>query len=305
VTAVSVVVPVHGGFDIAVPCLESVPDDVELLVVDDRSPDDTADRIEEAFPRARVLRNDVNLGFGATANRGLAAATGDVRVVLNSDARLRAGALDRLVAGFRDPAVGIAGPRLVFPDGSHQLSAAAFPTVGSFVAGSHAVNEVYRRLRPGRRFRWELGLTKADHDRSQDVDWVQGACIAIRAACFEATGGFDPAYRMYVEECDLCWRAHQAGWRVRYVADAEVVHIGGASGGGDPARQARYNLDGEARFMARAYGEQVLRRWRVARLVSSTVKVAVLALPALVDRRLRDRVRWHRAAVAHLLATSR
>jgi GT2 family glycosyltransferase len=299
---VTVVVPLHGGRHLVRACLDSVPPDVELVVVDDASPDGAADLVAAEHPHAKVLRNEQNVGFAATANRGLAVATGDVCVVLNSDARFLPGSLERLVQAFADdPNVGIAGPRLVFPDGTHQLSAASFPTVGSFVAGSFALNELYRKLRPHKRFRWELGLSRRDHEHSQRVDWVQGACFAIRRECFDATAGFDPGYRMYVEECDLCWRAHECGWTVRYVADAEVVHIGGASGGGDPARQARFNLTGEARFMSRAYGEGVLGRWRAARLVSSAMKVLLLAAPALFDARVRDRLRWHAAAVGYLL----
>jgi GT2 family glycosyltransferase len=294
---VTVVVPVFNGADIIGDCLASIPPGVETIVVDDASTDGAPDVVASGFPGARLLRNERNLGFAATANVGLNAASGDVRVVLNSDARLREGALVRLDAAFDDTGVGIAGPRLVFPDGSHQVSAARFPTVGSFVAGAFALNELYRRLLPRRRFRWELGLSRADHDRSADVDWVHGTCLAISRECFEATGGFDPGYRMYVEECDLCWRAHRADWRVRYVADAVVEHIGAASGGGDPARQATYNLAGEARFMARAYGADVLPKWRAARLVSSAVKVVVLAPLSLFDRRLRKRLRWHATAV--------
>lgn len=300
--AVSVIVPVYGGRHLIGPCLESIPDGVEVIVVDDASPVEVDDVIRRARRTAVVLRNAENRGFGASANRGLSEARGEVRVVLNSDARLQPHALERLVSAFlADPKVGIAGPRLRFPDGTHQTSAAAFPTIGSFAAGSHLLNELYRRFRPRGRFRWELGLTRRDHDRSQDVDWVHGTCIAIRDACFDDTGGFDVAYRMYVEECDLCWRARAAGWTVRYVADAEVIHLGGASGTGDPGRQAQFNLDGEQRFISRAYGADVVWRWRLARVVSSLIKVVLLAPPAAVDARARARLRWHIAALAHLL----
>lgn len=299
-TSVSVVVPLHNGADIIEACVDSIPPGVEVVVVDDASTDGADALVAERYPHVRLSHNDRNLGFAGTANTGLAIATGAVRIVLNSDARLRPGALEHLVAAFDDASVGIAGPRLVFPDGSHQTSAARFPTVASFVSGAFAVNEVYRRLFPNRRFRWELGLSRSDHDHSAEVDWVHGTCIALSRECFETTGGFDTGYHMYVEECDLCWRARQEGWRVRYVAEAVVEHIGGASGGGDPTRQARYNLAGEARFMERAYGTAVLRRWRIARLASSAVKALVFAPLALFDARVRQRLRWHLTAIREL-----
>lgn len=300
----SVIVPVHNRQDILGPCLDSVPNEAELIVVDDRSSDGAPEFVERHYPRARLLRNESNLGFGATANRGLAAARGEVMVVLNSDARLLPGALEHLVEQFAsDPAVGVAGPHLVFEDGTHQTSAASFPTVGSVVTGAYALNEVYRRLRPGRRFRWELGLSRADHERSQDVDWVMGACLTISRRCYRATGGFDPSYRMYFEECDLCWRARQAGFKVRYVAEATACHLGGASGG-DPSRQARMILDGEAVFMQRAYGPAVIRPWRRARTTSSAVKMVAFGILSPFDRRMRARFRWHYGVLSHLATTS-
>ena len=301
VTTVSVVVPLYNGRHLVDACLGSIPDDVEVIAVDDASSDGVGDVVADRHPRVRLLRNDVNLGFGATANRGLAAASGRVRLVLNSDARLRPGALDALVAAFdADPGVGIAGARLVFADGSHQTSAAAFPSVGGVLAGSFLLNELHQRLRPGHAFPWPMGLTEAEHQDDRDVDWVIGAALAIRDRCFDAIGGFDAGYFLYGEETDLCWRAHQAGWRVRFVAGAVVEHDGGGSTG-DPGAHARRFLVSERRFFARAHGERSLRRWRTARIVGSIAKIGLLALPALADRRARQRLRWHIAAVAHLV----
>lgn len=294
--SVSVIVPLYNGRDLIGDCLRSVPRDVELIVVDDGSTDGAPDVVAAEFPHARLLFNPENRGFAATCNRGLSVATGSVRVLLNSDARLRAGAPDALVRAFDDPGVGVAGPRLVFADGGHQISAASFPTVGSIVTGSFLLNEVARRLRPGHRFRYELGLARQDHDTSQDVDWVKGACLCIRDRCFDDIGGFDEGYYMYVEETDLCLRAQRAGWRVRYVAEATVTHLGGGSTG-DPTIHAERLVGSEARFMARAYGPAVLPRWRAARMSGAAIKIPVLAVPAVVDRRARARLRWQLSAL--------
>lgn len=298
------VVPVHNHFELVRAAVGSVDRPAEIIVVDDCSDDGAADRVEAELPSVTLLRNDRNVGFGVTANRGLARASGRVRVVLNSDARLRPGALGRLVAAFDDPRVGVAGPRLVFPDGSHQLSAARFPTPQNLLAGSFLLNDAYRRLRPGGRFRWELGMSRADHGRDQDVDWVMGACLALRDAAYAATGGFDPGYFMYMEEADLCLRAARAGWRVRYVAGAVVEHVGGGSGG-DPRRQARLLLANERRFMARAYGPGADRAWRRSRLLGSAVKAAVLAPLAPFDARVRGRLAWQWTALRTVAAMGR
>lgn len=298
--SVTVVVPLYNGRDLIGDCLRSVPAHAELIVVDDGSTDGAPDLVAREFPAARLLRNDTNRGFGATCNRGLAAAHGAVRVVLNSDARLLPGSIDSLCAAFADPDVGIAGPRLTFADGSHQTSAAAFPTPASIVTGSFLLNELARRVRPGKRFRWELGMAEADHADDRDVDWVKGACLAIRDRCFDATGGFDEAYYMYVEETDLCLRARQLGWRVRYVAGARVVHLGQGSTG-DPAVHARRYLQSEERFMVRAHGDGVLGRWAAARAAGSLAKVVALAPAAALSRRARHRWRWHWHAAGYMV----
>ena len=299
-TPVSVVVPLHNGRDVIEDCLRSIPDGVEVLVVDDASTDGSPDFVAERFPGVRILHSDVNRGFGATANLGLRNADGAVRIVLNSDARVSAAAVESLVEAFHDPAVGVAGPRLVFSDGSHQVSAARFPRPASIIAGSFLLNDVFHRVF-GRRLPWELGMSRAEHARDQEVDWVMGACIAIRDACFEATDGFDEGYFMYVEETDLCWRARQLGWKIRFVAGAEVVHVGGGSTG-DPRRHARQFVESEARFMNRAYGPAVMGRWRFARLLGAAVKIPLLALGSF-DQRVRMRLIWQVTAVMAVLAS--
>lgn len=292
---VSVVIPLFNGRDLIASCLASIPEDVEVVVVDDCSTDGAADIIRERFPRARIIQNLENLGFGTTANRGLAACHGRVRVVLNSDARLGACALEKLVAAFDDASVGVAGPRLVFADGSHQISAARFPTLGSIVAGSFLLNDAFRRLMRNRRFPLELGMARHDHDQDHEVDWVKGACIALRDRCLDDIGGFDAAYFMYAEETDLCWRARQHSWRVRYVAGATVVHLGGGSTG-DPTIHAQRMVRSEAEFMRRAYGPSILRRWRWARIGGAVLKIPLLGVAGLFDQRARARLRWQVSA---------
>jgi N-acetylglucosaminyl-diphospho-decaprenol L-rhamnosyltransferase len=301
--AVSVVVPVYNQTELVLQTLAAVPPGVELVVVDDASTDGVADRVAREHPRARLLRNERNVGFAASANRGLRAAHGAVRIVLNSDARPLPGAVESLVQAFHDPRVGVAGPRLVFPDGTHQVSAAAFPTPGSTLTGSFLLNEIYRGLWPDRRFRYELGLARRDHDQDRDVDWVHGTCVAISERCLRDVGGFDESYRFLVEEMDLCWRAQRAGWHIRYVAGSVVEHEGGASSADQAARARRY-IVGEARFMARAYGQAVLPRWRAARIVGAVVKMLVLAPGAVLSARLRRPLVWQLSSMRTVLGGS-
>jgi N-acetylglucosaminyl-diphospho-decaprenol L-rhamnosyltransferase len=298
--SISVVVPIYNHGDLAVEALRSVPPGVEVIVVDDASTDDALDVVLAANDDWLVLRNEQNRGFAASANRGLQACTGAVRVVLNSDARLHPGALGALAAAFEDEQVGIAGARLVFPDGSHQVSAAAFPTPGSIVAGSFLLNELYRAVRPNGRFPLALAMSRKEHDADQYVPWVHGTCFAIRDRCLADVVGFDERYPFMVEEMDLCLRARRAGWQIRYCQAAVVEHDGGASGGEEGPR-ARHYISGEARFMARAYGEGVLTRWRVARTVGAVLKIVAFGLAGTVSHRARSRLSWQWSALGAVL----
>ena len=280
VQAVSVIVPLHNGEAFIGDCLASVPPEAELIVVDDASRDGAPEVVRRRFPRAVLVRNEQNLGFAASCNRGISISTGRVKVFLNSDARLHPGALDELVAAFDDPAVGIAGPRLLFPDGRHQVSAASFPT-------------------PLRLFLGSLRMARRDHRTDRDVDWVMGTCLAIHERCLADVGGFDERYFLYVEETDLCWRARRAGWRVRYVASGTVDHD--IAGSIEQPSNAGRHLAGEARFMLTTGGAGALVRWRVARTLGAGFRIAALALPALWSSRARLRLRWQVSALGNAL----
>ncbi|MFZ6004370.1 MAG: glycosyltransferase family 2 protein [Actinomycetota bacterium] len=292
---VSVIVPLYNGADIIASCLSSVPSDVELIVVDDASQDGAPNIVAANFPAAILLRNATNLGFAATCNRGLHRSRAPVKVLLNSDARLHSGALNALVSSFDDPGVGIAGPRLVFPDGRHQVSAASFPTPFRLFVGGLGLAEVLARVWPRGARPLQLGMPRRDHRVDRDVDWVMGTCLAIHERCLADVVGFDEGYFLYVEETDLCLRASQAGWRVRYVAGGTVEHdIGGSI---DDRSDARRELAGEARYMLTHGGRAALGRWRVARTLGAALRIALLAAPALLSSSARTRLRWQASAL--------
>ncbi|HEU4699644.1 MAG TPA: glycosyltransferase family 2 protein [Gemmatimonadales bacterium] len=191
----------------------------EVLVKDNGSTDGSVEMVRREFPEVAVHPDFGNPGYGAAANQAVAACRAPYVFLLNSDTILQPDTL-RILAAHLDahPDAGIVGPRLHNPDGTLQNSARPFfrpITLRPLV-----------RLVPGWRDRSILTWTH-DHDRA--VPWVVGAALAIRRRAFEAVGGFDPAYFMYSEEVDLCYRLRAAGWTVRFTPATTVVHVGGAS----------------------------------------------------------------------------
>ena len=195
-----------------------------IVVVDNASRDGSVEAARRADAGIEVVQTGANLGFGAAVNRGAAQLQGDV-LVMNPDAVLEPGAVKALVAVLeQSPDVGIVGPRIENPDGTLYPSARTFPAMGD--AMGHAFVGL---VAPGNRFTRRYRMLDWDHAVAARVDWVSGAAFLARRACFDALDGFDEAYFMYMEDVDLCWRAHRAGWAVAYEPAARVVHVQGVS----------------------------------------------------------------------------
>jgi N-acetylglucosaminyl-diphospho-decaprenol L-rhamnosyltransferase len=224
----SVVVPTHDTREITLRCLAALApwaaEGAEVVLVDDGSRDGTSEAASERFPAVRVLRAFEARGFTASANEGLAAARGELLLLLNSDTEVDAATLPRLFSAFAaDARLGAAGAVLTNPDGSPQWSGGAEPTLSwlfvlaSGLGGVLARLPGYRRLRP------------IDAEVRGSVDWVTGAAMAIRREAWQAVGPMDMRYRFYAQDLDFCLSLRDAGWRVTLAPGFRVMHLGGAT----------------------------------------------------------------------------
>ncbi len=276
---VSVVVVTWNALPWLEQCLDSVAGR-EVVVVDHGSTDGTLDVVRERFPDVRVIEQE-NKGMGGGNNAGMRVMDGRYFFLLNSDAWVAEGALDKLIA-FADehPEAAIVGPKLVNTDGTLQRSARGEPTLWRLATEYLFIRKLAprsRRLNP---------LYRGDfaHDRVEDVDWLFGPALLVRREAADAVGLFDEDFFMFSEEVDWMTRFRRAGWKVLFFPDAEVVHVGGASHGG---RMYVENLRGHLRFFAKHRGLRDAERVRKLLLWS-------LRLRALVLRRedYRDGVRF-------------
>ena len=221
----AVVLVSHNDRERLLDALLSVRGAAEVVVVDNASTDGTATVVRRAFPEVRLLESP-NEGYGAAANRGIAACSAPFVLLLNSDVEVRPGALralaDYLASHSR---AGLAGPRLENPDGTLQRSCFAFLGTVRLAVDKTALGR-WLGLWMGR---WSVH--HGPYDRPRTAPWVLGAALALRREAFEAVGGFDPAFFLYGEEVDLCYRLWQAGWEVHYTPEATVMHVGGSSTG--------------------------------------------------------------------------
>ena len=219
----------------------------DVVVVDNASTDGSVEALATEDAGVRLVRTGTNLGYGAGANRGIAATAGDYVLVSNPDVAFHDGAVDRLRAVLdADATVAIVGPCIREADGSRYPSARRFPSMVD-AAGHALLGQVAPENPFSRRYR----MAEIDATVTTPVDWVSGACFLARRAALEELGGFDERYFMYVEDVDLCWRAHRAGWGVVFAPEAEVTHLQGVSTARRPYRMLLAHHLSALRFAAR------------------------------------------------------
>lgn len=251
-THLSIVIVNTNTRDLVSQCLESMrryPPDCpfEAIVVDNASLDGSCEAIESQYPEVRLIRNSENVGFAVANNQALAVARGEYLLLLNSDTVVMPGSLDALLgAAASDPQIGIAAPKLVYPDGSLQMSFGPIPDLFVTFCTFFEVKRLVprgilsrmSRLTAGRFLgkaiaayaSWFSGKTPPAGKLAKHL-YVTGACMLIRRGCFEQVGYLDPGYFMYVDDADYCQRVHDAGWGILYVADATIVHVKGGTVG--------------------------------------------------------------------------
>ena len=267
---ISAIVVNHNGQRHLRQCLESLQHsgpNLEVLVVDNASTDDSVVMVSELFPEVRVLEPGSNLGFGAANNLAAEEARGESLLLINADARLEEGALGRLHEHLQhDKRLALVAPTLRYPDGRHQF-------VWSPERG--VVGEVIQRLRNHFEDRpWAHGAVVRAVSRLAGHLWFTAACILVRTEAFRAVKGFDEGFFMYFEDVDLCVRLEKAGWRLAQASDAVAHHVGGFSRHPHvdtvyrPSQLRYYSLHRpawEARFverrLRRRYGDTAVDGW--------------------------------------------
>jgi len=257
--------------------------EIEILVLDNASSDDSIEVARRDFPDLRYIENAENLGFARATNQGIRISTGSLVLLLNPDTEVIPGALD-VLERFLDsqPRAGAVGPRLLNPDGSIQISAYPEPTLS---------REAWRLFHLDKL--WPVGsypMSRWRIDTPREVDVLMGACILLRREVLDRCGLLDERYFIYSEDQDLCRRLRSNGWRIFWQPVARVIHYGGRS-----TRQVK------AEMFVRLYGEKIayFRRhhggasaiiYKLVLLCASLIRQLISPVALLVGRKRRSRV---------------
>jgi len=280
--SVAAVVVTYDALPWIEPCLDSLRG-VETVVVDNGSRDGTVDFVRERFRDVRVVEAE-NRGLGAGWNIGLRDTSSRYVLLLNADAWLVGGALDRLV-DFADtrPRAAVVGPRLLNQDGTLQRSVRGVPTLWRLATEYFFL----RKVAPGSSALNAFYAGGFEHDEVRNVEVVMGACMLVRREAVDEVGYCDEDYFLFSEETDWCFRFRQAGWDVVYFPGAECVHVRGAAHGG---RLYRENLRGHLLFLWKHRGPKTAERAR--RLLLSALRFRGAVFRGERGRVYREAAGW-------------
>jgi GT2 family glycosyltransferase/SAM-dependent methyltransferase len=238
---VSLIIPLHAHAELTRACLHSIRDHTsgvryEVILVDDAA-DTESRRLLDGVRGAKILRNETNLGYLRSMNRGASVARGTWLVLFNNDTEVKQGWLSAMLdCANSAPDVGVVTPKFLYPDGSLNEAGAIIWRDGT------GVN--YGRGDSPDRFQYEY---------RRETDYGSAAALLVGAELWRDSGGFDERYvPMYYEDVDLCFEARQRGLRVLFEPQAVIVHVEGATAGNDTeAGHKRYQEKNRRKFVAK------------------------------------------------------
>jgi GT2 family glycosyltransferase len=197
---------------------------IEIWVADNGSTDGSVAAVQSSFPEVHLIANDNNLGFTKANNQILTQVHGDILVLLNPDTIILPGTFAALMQTFEsDVSVGVIGPQLLNGNGSIQPSCGSFTSVWTeFLFQSFLFKVIPSQFPLGKQVHM---LQRHRYQIKHEVDWVTGACLAIRKEVVNEIGLLDEGFFMYGEDMEWCWRAKLAGYKVIYIPAAKVIHF--------------------------------------------------------------------------------
>ncbi len=238
----------------------------EIIVVDNASTDGSINLLNQKYPAVKTILNNENIGFGAANNKALKISKGKYIVLINPDTIVKEDTFVKLVDFFeRHPEVGLAGCKVLNPDGTLQLACRrSFPGPWTSFTKVFGLSKLF----PKSKLFAKYNLTYLDENKSYEVDAISGAFMMMKREVYETIGGFDTQFFMYGEDLDYCYRTQKAGYKVYYFSGTEIIHFKGES-------TKRSDLD-ETKMFYNAMHLFVKKHFSSSFIVSSILQTAII-----------------------------
>ena len=200
---------------------DSTYPNLEIIVADNNSTDDSVDFIKQYFPMVTIIQNDDNYGYAGGYNRALQQVTADYYVLLNNDIEVPSHWIEPVIQAMElDHNIGACQPKMLDYKNRNM-----FEYAGACGGYMDRLGYVFCR---GRLFE-VLEEDKGQYNIENAIFWATGACLFIRSEVFHDAGGFDEHFFAHMEEVDLCWRIQLLGYKIKVIPSSYVYHVGGGT----------------------------------------------------------------------------
>lgn len=194
---------------------------MQIVVGDNASADDSVLFLTEHYPQVRIIRNDQNYGFAEGYNRVLQEVEAEYFILLNSDVEVTPGWIGPVIRMMQaDATIAAAQPKLLSYHNKHQFEYAG--------AAGGCIDQYGYPFCRGRIFD-TIENDEGQYNLPSEIFWASGAALFIRRSCWQETGGLDAGFFAHMEEIDLCWRLKHRGYKIMYCPGATVFHLGGGT----------------------------------------------------------------------------
>ncbi|QDW25073.1 glycosyltransferase family 2 protein [Pedobacter sp. KBS0701] len=196
-------------------------DNLQIVVGDNGSTDDSVSFLQENFPTVKIIQNDQNYGFAGGYNKVLERVEADYFILLNSDVEVVPNWIKPIISLMEsDAQIAVAQPKIKW-----QLNKNQFEYAGA--AGGYLDIYAFPFCR-GRLFN-VYEFDNGQYNEQKEIFWASGAAFFIKSKCWKEAGGLDADLFAHMEEIDLCWRLKNLSYKIMYCPDAEVYHVGGGT----------------------------------------------------------------------------
>jgi len=263
---VSIIIVSWNTVDLLRQCLKSICEETkkytfEIVVIDNDSPDNSAEMVAKEFSDVKLISNKDNKGFAPANNQGLEIASGRNILFLNPDTLVIKNGIDKMVEYLdenKKNGVGVVTCKLLNDDGTLQKSVNSFFSFWSSLFENRFFAELFKKSNTKKMF-----MSYWDHSELREIDWSYGAVILITREVLEKVGYLDDRFYIYAEEMDYYLRARKAGYKAIFLPDVEIIHYGKSSSRQRRAAMFIQNYKSFYLFLKKHYSSLTYYAYRV------------------------------------------